>query len=195
MKNLPTQQAIEETHSIADAQRIIEGAIQQERARPGSKNLNLGCGQHPILGVTNVDLHSDDADVKEDITNLKSFQPESIDMIEAHHVIEHLDLRSVLQSLKAWNHLLKPEGLLVITCPDLEAVFQEWKKSDRTIDSYELKMIYGSQEHEGMFHKSGFCSQSLPKVLAECNYVSRLVYSPYPDRTTPSLLVIAQKKG
>jgi hypothetical protein len=58
---------------------------------------------------------------------------------------------------------------------------------------YVWKMIYGSQEHEGMFHRSGFTEKSLESLLRKFGFEIMLKYSSFPNRSTPSLCVIAVK--
>jgi hypothetical protein len=52
-----------------------------------------------------------------------------------------------------------------------------------------MKMLYGSQEHAGMFHKSGFTSTTLPELFREVGFQTIVDFTPFPKRSTPSLLV------
>ena len=56
-----------------------------------------------------------------------------------------------------------------------------------------IKMIYGSQEHEGMFHKNGFTPRRLAEVLKPVGLVQEWSYRGYPCRPTPSFIAIARK--
>ena len=83
---------------------------------------------------------------------------------------------------------------MIITCPNLDWVARRWVESkDSSEGDYVLKMIFGSQEHEGMFHRSGYNEQRLAALLGAHGFESEFMYTPYPKRTTPSLLVIARK--
>ena len=54
------------------------------------KGLHLGAGNSKIEGLTNCDLFNPNADLRVDSTNLSMFEDSSIDLIESHHMIEHL---------------------------------------------------------------------------------------------------------
>lgn len=58
-----------------------------------------------------------------------------------------------------------------------------------------MRMFYGPQENEGMFHKNGFDRLKLARTLEKAGFKVVFYYSPYPiDRLTPSMLLIAEKK-
>ncbi len=180
------------TRSVSDAQSDINQLLDSLR-KQSHISLNLGCGDHPIAGVLNYDLHSPHADVRADIVDLE-YADGSVAFIETHHMIEHLSIHEVRPALAEWSRVLEPGGHLAITCPDMEQVIELWKDSSKTLDSYEMKMLFGSQEHPGMYHKCGFCATSLSSLLNTSGFITKFMYSPYPDRTTPSLLVIAERQ-
>ena len=116
-------------------------------------------------------------------------------------MIEHLSFTDFELGLRVWHKKLKNDGRLVTTCPDLISVFVSrfffkklFFKKDKMKHEYCYKMIYGSQEHEGMFHKSGYTAKSLKEILSRNNFKLEFSYTPYPQRLTPSLLCIARKK-
>lgn len=172
----------------ADIEKILG-----ELRRSSKVALNLGCGDDPIPNTINCDLYSPCADVVADLCDLSDFKDASTDCIESHHAIEHLALADVPRAIEEWHRVLKPGGALVLTCPDLDAVARLWLKSDRSLDSYESRMIFGSQEHPGMFHKSGYSSRTMRALLIPRGFQVCWSHSPYPSRRTPSLLTVAQK--
>jgi hypothetical protein len=54
-------------------------------------------------------------------------------------------------------------------------------------------MIYGSQEHAGMFHKNGFTPGRLAGVLRPFGLDQEWSYRGYPRRPTPSFIAVARK--
>jgi hypothetical protein len=165
------------------------------------KGINIGCGNHPIEGLVNVDKFSPYADLKIDFSELESAFDKNVDHIEAHHVIEHLSFYQVNEFIKICFNILSSNkiGTLVITCPDMNKVCKKFLAND-VVESpnedripYVWKMIYGSQEHEGMFHRSGFTEKSLESLLRKFGFEIMLKYSSFPNRSTPSLCVIAVK--
>lgn len=158
--------------------------------------LHLGCGQHPISGVINCDLYSPLADQKLDATDLSAYADGSVDMIEHHHMIEHLSREECERGMREWSRVLKSGGHLVVTAPDLSLVLRRWQRmpaSERW--DYGLKMIYGSQENPGMFHKNGFTAARLAEVLSQHGVITQFSYACYPLRPTPSFISISRKVG
>jgi protein O-GlcNAc transferase len=49
---------------------------------------------------------------------------ESVDVIYSSHTIEHLYPNEIPTAMKEFLRVLTPEGLVVITCPDLQAAAQ-----------------------------------------------------------------------
>jgi SAM-dependent methyltransferase len=133
--------------------------------------LHLGAGGKQIAGAINCDLHDPAADRRLDATNLNEIEDASIDIVEHHHLIEHLSAADVPRALAEWARVLKPGGLLVLSAPDLETVLAHWLNMDEHERwGYGIKMIYGSQEHEGMFHKNGFTPERLANVLKPAGF-------------------------
>jgi SAM-dependent methyltransferase len=174
-------------------QREIEATIKQlrEEAKVG---LHLGCGGDIIEGLVNCDAFHPAADRKIGATDLSEFADGSVDYIESHHMIEHLSFGEAELAFREWARALKPGAYVVVTCPDLEAVIRRWRSSSsqENWDST-VKMVYGSQEHEGMFHKSGYSADRLRQLFQKAGLQTVFSYTPFPRRPTPSLCVIAQK--
>ena len=146
-------------------------------------------------------MFNPEADLKVDSTNLSIFNDGSIDLIESHHMIEHLSFEETERALAEWYRVLRLKGLLVLTCPDILKVCQKWLKYSYLYPLYPqpekldylAKMLVGSQEHKGMFHKNAFDSRRMSRFLSKHGFNVEFTFSPYPQRTTPSLLVIARK--
>ena len=158
--------------------------------------LHLGAGGKRLDGAINCDLYDPSADRQWNATSLPEVANDSVDVIEHHHLIEHLSVVELERALAEWARVLKPNGLLVVSAPDLETVLAQWlasSESDRW--GYGIKMIYGSQEHEGMFHKNGFTPSRLAGVLKPFNLTQEWSYRGYPRRPTPSFIAIARKRA
>jgi len=166
-----------------------------------TKGLHLGAGSSKLPGLLNCDLFNPEADLKVDATNLDIFDDESVDLIESHHMIEHLSFAETERALSEWRRVLRPGGLLVITCPDILKICLQWFKYSslyplfpcpEKID-YMAKTLVGSQEREGEFHKNAFDIRRMSRLLSKYGFNIEFTFSPYPLRPTPSMLVIARK--
>jgi len=176
-------------------------SLLQEIRKEAGKGLHLGAGSSKIPGLINCDLFNPDADIKADATNLIMFEDDSIDLIESHHMIEHLSFTDLDNALIEWHRVLRDDGLLVITFPDITYVSMQWfmysiiypvfprpEKLD-----YIAKMFVGSQEHDGMFHKNAFDLRRMRRILSRHGFNIEFSYCRYPRRPTPSRLVVARK--
>lgn len=88
-----------------------------------TKKLNLGCGEDKKEGYVNLDwsplVHPD---VAHDLNELPyPFKDNEFDLIEAYHVLEHLDKPFLI--MKEFHRILKPEGTLHIKVPHFSRGF------------------------------------------------------------------------
>jgi predicted SAM-dependent methyltransferase len=163
--------------------------------------LHLGAGGERIEGLVNCDAFDPRAERRVDARDLREFADGSVDWIENHHMLEHLSFADAERAVAEWARALRPGGVLVVTCPDLGALCRRWirqvrwerfrRRPDRL--AYTLRMFCGSQENEGMFHRSAYDRKRLEELLARHGIRTEFAYTPYPRRPTPSLLVIARR--
>lgn len=166
-----------------------------------NKGLHIGAGSTKIPGLINCDLFNPDADLKADASNLDMFDDGSVDLIESHHMIEHLSFADTDSALIEWHRVLRNNGLLILTFPDITAISVEWIKYSLVYPlfprpkhlDYIVKMLVGSQEHEGMFHKNAFDIRRMSRMLLTHGFHVEFTYCRYPRRPTPSRLVVARK--
>jgi len=152
--------------------------------------LNSGCGfynperlplifQNPSWQEIRVDI---DPQVKPDVitstTDLSHFQNHSVDAVYSSHNLEHLYIHDVQAALKEFVRVLKPNGFVLITLPDLQAIAQKVVEGELDTTAYTSKMgpitafdmLYGHKKtvQEGnsyMAHNSGFTAKSLGQLL------------------------------
>lgn len=87
------------------------------------KKLNLGCGEHKKEGYVNVDWSPlNNPDVVQDLNAMPyAFENDSFDVIEAFHVLEHLDKPFAVMS--ELHRILKPGGTLHVKVPHFSRGF------------------------------------------------------------------------
>lgn len=156
--------------------------------------LYIGCGPSPIhpqhleiLGDTTewtfIDLYINEPHIKNwDGKTLDEVESNTVDEIYSSHTLEHFE-HGVLQSvLSTWNDKLKAGGKLTINVPDLMWSLKRINKLEQGafFNDYFytyagehgiLSVLYGSQSHEGEYHKSGFTRVFLQKLLEDAGYV------------------------
>jgi SAM-dependent methyltransferase len=87
------------------------------------KKLNLGCDEDKRAGYINVDWNNLAApDILHDLNIIPyPFADNEIDLIEASHVLEHLD--KPFEKMKEFHRLLKPGGELIVKVPHFSRGF------------------------------------------------------------------------
>lgn len=141
----------------------------EEKAK-GVIRINIGCGEVPLQGYINIDLHHNAADVKMDALNL-ALADNSVDEIYSSHLIEHFPKRDVPKALKEWFRVLKNGGTLSMNLPNLEWCMRNWlgQPEEKRFGLY-LDMIYGLQTNDGEYHKTGFTKYKLNTLLKEAGF-------------------------
>ena len=162
--------------------------------------LHVGCGQSYKSQTTSVfntaewnEVRLDiDPNCHPDITcsmyDMDTIEDNTYDAIYSSHNIEHVFPHEVIDTLIEFRRVLKDDGFLILTCPDIKAVCErigEGKISERLYNSpagdiYPLDILYGHRSsiasgHEHMAHKNGFTSESLQAHITKSNYKSFIV--------------------
>lgn len=150
--------------------------------------LYIGCGPSPIhtqhlevLGNpdewTFIDKYIKEPHIKNwDGRFLDEVEDESIEHIYSSHTLEHFEHEHIPAILETWKRKLKVGGKLTINVPNILWVLKRLNalEQDGFLDGYYntfagehglLSVIYGSQSHEGEYHKGAFTPQYLESLL------------------------------
>ena len=113
-----------------------------------------------------------DIDFIGNINNLDQFDDESCEEIYASHIIEHVDQKTVLNTLKGINRILKKNGKFYISVPDMDSLchFFISPLADKKIKFHVMRMIFGGQTDEYDYHYFGWNFQFLHDYLNEANF-------------------------
>ncbi len=138
--------------------------------------LNVGCGKDIRAGYINIDINPcEGVDLVCDASALP-FENGSVEEITASDIIEHFSWRNVRGLIREWRRVLKYDGVMRIRTPDLEGIFElykkrpaGWRKEDgkeKGIDPI-VERIFGGQEYHGNTHYVIFDKQSISELLDE----------------------------
>jgi SAM-dependent methyltransferase len=87
------------------------------------RSLNIGCGQRFHPEWVNLDLHPANESVQLwDLQNDLPFPDGSFDVVYHSHVLEHFSKADGLRLLERCGRVLRPNGVIRIAVPDLEAI-------------------------------------------------------------------------
>ncbi len=94
------------------------------------KRLHLGCGTHHIDGFVNIDVSFNPAvDVVDNARFLRGFEANSIELIYACNILEHLGRWEYKPALERWYEILEPMGTLRLSVPNFDALCQYYMKT------------------------------------------------------------------
>lgn len=101
----------------------------------GKVYLNLGCANTSGKEFINIDVEPwPIINHIQDITDLSNFRDESVDMIYASHVVEHIPREKFASTIKEWTRVLKKGGVFRFAVPNFDALLDIYIKSNRDID-------------------------------------------------------------
>jgi len=137
--------------------------------------LNLGCWNDIKEGYLNIDLYSEKADLRVDITKPLPFSNETVDEIFASHVVQYFTNDEWLRSLKDWYRVLKFGGILYVQVPDLiKSMHQFLGETDYNKKWFYWTLpIFSLMNHGDIYlsAKNGFDLSRLKKDIFESGFV------------------------
>jgi predicted SAM-dependent methyltransferase len=137
--------------------------LSQPSAMPSSNKLHFGCGDRKVVGWLNADLA---ADVSIDLAaGILPWKDQVFDVAVGQHVIDDLDMDlELMPLLKELRRTLKHNGVLWVSCPDIEKVcrsYLEHRCADLIADrqtrfpAYSLNGRPGAQFVNDIFFEGG----------------------------------------
>jgi predicted SAM-dependent methyltransferase len=146
--------------------------------------LNLGCGNKFIRDYVNVDIVIPEGDlpkdvpfVQDNVLTLNTFEDSSVDEIVAFHVIEHIPVYNLEDTLLRWYDVLKPGGRVVVelpciikSCINLLQIYTT--KESQIFYNLGLKGIFGDPHPENTFmeHKWGWTFETLAQQFRNAGF-------------------------
>ncbi len=88
--------------------------------------LHLGCGSNILEGWINIDLNGRPGVVPWDLSHRFPVKSDTISYIFSEHFIEHVSLIQAKSILRECHRVLRSEGILRISTPDLRMLIDEY---------------------------------------------------------------------
>jgi hypothetical protein len=153
--------------------------------RQGGAKLPLGF-QTAQWSEIRIDIDpSNEPDILGSMLDMSAVASGSVDAIYSAHNIEHVYTHEVAVVLAEFLRVLKPDGIAVITCPDLQSVCAMVAQDKLTDAAYTsqagpitpLDILYGHGDavkagFHFMAHKTGFTEKSLTQALQAAGFAS-----------------------
>lgn len=141
--------------------------------------LNLGSGQRPFsYPWINIDCQEKwNPDIIDNVITLDRIYTGSVDIIVAHHVLEHFVLEDGIRALKRWHEVLKDEGSLIITIPNIKVLAMYWLTN--RIDDYTFFVncmgAYMGSDYDT--HKWHYTEDSLKSELEKIGFKKVTIFN------------------
>lgn len=128
-------------------------------------------------------------DVVANFADMRGAVPDdAVDAIYSSHAIEHLPAHEVIPAFREFRRVLRPEGFVLATCPDLTAIAQFLLDQGAEAVAYDspagpirpIDMLYGhglsiSRGSGAMAHKTGFTAKRLARIALEVGFAEARV--------------------
>ena len=141
--------------------------------------LHLGCGGRRLDGYVHIDARDlPGLDYVATVDELNAFEDNSVDLIYACHVFEHIKRPAQLGILRYWRRKLKSGGTLRLSVPDfatLSELYLEWGVTFWRI----VGPLYGRQDYPENVHYCGFDHEYLAWLLTEAGFHTIRRWWPY----------------
>ena len=159
--------------------------------------LHVGCGQKRKDRTTSgfakenwkelrFDINeSNEPDYVGTMTDMSAIETSSMDALYSSHNIEHVYAHEVPKALAEFKRVLRPNGFVIITCPDIQAIcalVAEGKLTEQAYSSpagpitpHDVLYGHGASIAGGdlfMAHRCGFTQEVLAKTLEVSGFVS-----------------------
>lgn len=141
--------------SASPLNKPFEDYIQAHYDR-GGIFVDMGCGDNKIHpSFIGVDPHAESNSINVQAYMWDTpFEDNTVDLITCFMALEHVSKFQVPPTLQEFERILKPGGVLALIVPNLKYVLEEWISNPN--NGWEMDMIFGTQLHEGEYHKTGF---------------------------------------
>lgn len=101
----------------------------------GKIYLNLGCAGTSGPEFINIDIEPhQNIHYIQDITDLSNFSSDSVDMVYASHVLEHIPRDKFDSTLREWKRVLKKGGVLRFAVPHFDALVDIYEKTGKKVE-------------------------------------------------------------
>ncbi len=137
-----------------------------------TRQLNIG-GTEKKDGWETFDI-KEGADHVGNAKDLSRFDDGIFDVLYASHVLEHFDFTgSLQQALEEWYRVLKPNGELYISVPDMKVLCELFNRAQNVQSCFAIsRMMFGGHCDKDDYHYAGLSFDILGQFLNKAGFSS-----------------------
>jgi predicted SAM-dependent methyltransferase len=137
------------------------------------RRLCVGSGQRPFdqkHGWINVDTQERwKPDLLCDMRTLP-YEDGTVEMVVAHHTLEHLGLTEAQDALKEWRRVLQPGGSLLVFVPNAPEIAKRYLSGEFSEYTFAANMYGAYMGNEADYHRWCYSYRSLHAALMEAGF-------------------------
>lgn len=140
--------------------------------------LNLGCGLDSSAEFINVDaLPFPNIHYVQNIYDLSMFTDNSVDLVYASHVMEHIPRNKFKTTLTEWRRVLKIDGVLRLSVPNFDALVEIYQGNNKNVDCI-ANQVLGGQDSIYNMHYSLWNFSKAKDVLESFGFKNIRYWAP-----------------
>ncbi len=151
---------------------LLDG-VSYTRLTMNTRKLHVGCGTAALSGWVNIDIESlPGVDLVRDVRDGLPF--DEAGFVFAEHFIEHLDFHSGFQFLRECRRVLNDSGVLRLSTPNLDWVWQNqyhpgaWQNDAEAVrDCFWMNKAFRGWGHQFLYNQ-----QALTEVLRDAGFAA-----------------------
>jgi predicted SAM-dependent methyltransferase len=162
------------------ARRQWDSLMQRRAGAPQAPlMLHIGCGDIDATGFINIDarpaphVHI----VSSSLFRLQMVPDGVADLVYMCHVLEHVPLNDVVETLREMHRILCVGGVLRLSVPDFDLIIAAYEAAGRRIAAIERGLM-GGQNHPYNFHYAVFNAEQLRDALLESGFSTTRHWDP-----------------
>jgi len=163
--------------------------------KDGKVYLNLGCANTSGPEFVNIDIEPyPNIHYVQDITDLSNFRDESVDMVYASHVLEHIPRHQFTATLKEWKRVLKKGGIFRFAVPNFDALIDIYTQTGKNVEIVRDQVL--GQDPPYHNHHTLWNFHYAQKILTDCGFsnvrlwdVNKVDHHAFVDRASRSMRV------
>lgn len=143
----------------------------------GKVYVNLGCGVNTSKEFINVDTRGfPHTHYIHDVRDLQMFGNESVDLLYASHLLEHVPRREVKKTLSEWYRVIKRGGVLRFGVPNFDGLIEIYHSSNNDVESIVSQLLGGDGEYDD--HHTIWNYRYAEKILKEVGFKEIKIWDP-----------------
>jgi predicted SAM-dependent methyltransferase len=158
--------------------------------------LNIGCGEHLLLDVVNIDCVSNEIAKPDLVCDIRKerlpYEDETVDEVWMIHSLEHIEFYYWDIIFKEVARVLKPNGVYLLSYPEFSECAKRFINNAGGDRHFWRKTLYGRQLYPSDYHVVPMHSPDVKEMLETYKFY-RVSYQPESEREPFNTILVARR--